>query len=61
LKEINLKHADILKHQIEEEKRKKGKKMTAEELLLNKQRLKEIAEKDASLKFQKSQVNAKWW
>jgi len=58
LKDINKKHADILKQQIEEERRRKGKKMSVEELLLNKSKLKEIAEINQD-KFQKAKVMAK--
>jgi len=56
LKEINLRHADVLKQQMEEERKKKVKKMTTEELLLNKQKLKNIAENDDTKKFQKIQI-----
>jgi len=34
--------------------------MTTEELLLNKQKLKHIAETDSTKKFQKIQI-VKWW
>jgi len=58
IKQVNLQQAEFLKYQMDEEKRRKGKKMNTEELLLNKPRLKEIAEKDTGGKpFQKSLVN----
>jgi hypothetical protein len=57
IKDINLRHADVLKSQIEEERKRKQKKMSVEELLLNKQKLKHIAEQpDTTAKFQKAKV-----
>jgi len=57
IKEVNLKQAEFLKYQMEQEKIRKGKKMNTEELLMNKRLLKEIAEKDTGKVFQKTLVN----
>jgi len=60
LKDINNRHAEILKQQIEVEKKRKQKKMSVEELLLNKQKLKQIsAQPDLSNKFMKAKVAAR--
>jgi len=56
MKEINLQQQEFLKKQIEEERKRKGKKMSSQELLLNKPKLKEIAEKDNAI-FHKSHVS----
>ena len=56
IKEINIQQAEFLKKQMEEDKKKKYRKMNAQELLLNKQRLKEIAEKTGAESFQKSLI-----
>lgn len=55
LKEVNVQQAEFLKRQMDLNGGK-GKKMAAHELLLNKQKLKEIAEKSESLNFQKAQL-----
>lgn len=52
IKDVNLRHAEILKKQMEEKsnrKVKKGYKMNTVELLQNKDRLKAIAENDPSI------------
>lgn len=58
MKEINLQQQEFLKKQIDEERKRKGKKMSTEELLLNKPKLKEIAERESAT-FQKSLVSTK--
>ena len=58
LKDINKKHQDVILLQMEEEKRKKQKKMNTEELLMNKPKLKIIAEKEQDI-FQKAHVTAR--
>ena len=58
IKDVNKKHADVLKKQMDEERRR-NKKMSTEELLLNKPKLKEIAVKGDETKFQKVLVNNK--
>jgi len=55
IRDVNKQHQDVLKKQIEEERRK-NKKMSPEELLLNKPKLKEIATKVEDVKFQKQVV-----
>jgi len=56
IKEVNMHHANVLKKQIEEEN-KKHKKMNTQELLLNKPKLKEIADKVEEIPFHKQLVN----
>jgi len=56
IRDVNKQHAEVLKKQIDEERRK-NKKMSPEELLLNKPKLKEIATKVEDVKFQKQLVN----
>jgi len=56
IKEVNTQHASILKVQIEDEKRK-HKKMNTQELLLNKPKLREIADKAEEIPFHKQLVN----
>jgi hypothetical protein len=56
IKEVNTHHASILKKQIEEEN-KKHKKMNTQELLLNKPKLREIADNGEEIPFQKQLVN----
>jgi len=57
MKEINLQQQEFLKKQIDEERKRKGKKMSNQELLLNKPKLKEIAGDNNA--FQKSLVSTK--
>eukprot|EP00825_Cyclidium_porcatum_P038651 TRINITY_DN4527_c0_g1_i4.p1 TRINITY_DN4527_c0_g1~~TRINITY_DN4527_c0_g1_i4.p1 ORF type:complete len:557 (+),score=167.16 TRINITY_DN4527_c0_g1_i4:224-1894(+) len=56
---VNKKHQEVLVKQIEDKTSKKKHKMNAEELLQNKSRLKEIAEKDPeiALNIKKAQLN----
>jgi len=56
ISDVNKKHAEVLKKQMDEERRR-NKKMSTEELLLNKHKLKEIADKTDGAKFQKVLVN----
>lgn len=58
ISDVNKKHAEILKKQMTEERRR-NKKMSTEEMLLNKPKLKEIAGKAEDVKFQKVLVNNK--
>ena len=55
IRDINKKNAEFLKQQIENERRKKGRKMDIQEALLNKDKLKRIAEIDGE-KFHKTEV-----
>lgn len=55
IKEINKKNAEFLKQQIELERKKKKRKMDIQEALLNKDRLKKIAEVEGD-KFHKTEV-----
>lgn len=56
VKSVNLRHAEDLKHQIVDEKRKL-KKMNTQEALLNKPKLKEIANKVETIPFSKQHVS----
>lgn len=56
IRDVNKQHAEVLKKQIEQERRK-NKKMSTEEMLLNKPKLKEIAHKVDDVKIQKQLVN----
>jgi len=53
---VNKQHAEFLKKQMEDERRR-NKKMSTQELLLNKPKLKEIAVKEDNVQFHKQLVN----
>ena len=54
VKDVNMKNADFLKHQMSDKKRQQ--KMNEQELLYNKPILKEIADKDAQAQFEKQVI-----
>ena len=58
IRDINKRNADFLKQQIELERKKKGRKMDVQEALLNKEKLKRIAEVEGD-RFHKAEVPPK--
>lgn len=59
IRDINKKNAEFLKQQMELEKKKQKKKMNVEEALLNKDKLRYIAETDENERFHKEKVTGK--